>query len=100
MQDQERNALSTLYVRKDGLFAKIEEHIARSLGVGPVDSLSECQRREIAEEPEELTENWDMANVLSSSLSANSELQKPLQEHHEVCERIMDIRDTDLDKDD
>jgi hypothetical protein len=58
--------------------------------------LSDKRRAEIADEAEELTENWDMASLdnwdLNWDLEGKTKLQRLLAEHHEIGEHILDLQ--------
>jgi hypothetical protein len=101
--DQEKRrdevALDALYERKDKLFVGIEKLFAAQLGFD-FESLSADKKDEISDEAQELTENWDAADLEKGQLEASTEMQKLLKEHHEICELILDLRDRDIEDDD
>jgi hypothetical protein len=56
--------------------------------------LSDEQWEQIAEEVEELTENWDEAPCFDDwDLKPKTEMQRLLAEHHEIGESILDQQD-------
>jgi hypothetical protein len=88
----ELTALRAAYTAK---FDEICAVVAAHYGYDPNPAkLSDTQREQIADEVEELTENWDMAISLDDwDLEPKTELQRLLAEHHEIDERILDQQD-------
>jgi hypothetical protein len=48
----------------------------------------------LAEDAEELTDNWAAAEADNRLPSVTTELQRLLSEHQEICRRIIDVLDT------
>jgi hypothetical protein len=97
MKDEDQVALATLELRLSRKFDEIAEMISTDIGYGPLAALTEAQRQQVYEDAEEATESWDEADIAAStSLKVNTPLQKLLQEHLDMAEAIMDIRDADI----
>lgn len=98
--EDERNQLVGLHEQHAKKFDEICDFVADKLGYGPKDTLSEEQKARVVEEAEELTERWDEDVETSEdpeqwkkAAAPAQGLQALLAAHHELGERIMDIRD-------
>jgi hypothetical protein len=90
-------ALTALYAQEAALFASITTSLAAQLGLD-LEAMDEPDQMAIVEEAEELTANWQTAEI-DGCPTATTAFEKLLKEHHDVCERILDLRDTSLDED-
>jgi hypothetical protein len=100
-QEERRDevALDALYERKHRLFVEIEKLLAAQHGFD-LESLSADKKIEISNEAEELVGDWDTAETENGQQKADTEIQKLLKEHYEICELILDLRDKDIEDDD
>jgi hypothetical protein len=89
-------ALTALYAREAALFTSITTSLAAQLGID-LEALEEADQTAIVEEAEELTANWQTAEIDGSPV-ATTEFEKLLKEHHDVCEQILDLRAAFLDE--
>jgi hypothetical protein len=93
---EERDKLEKLYVLLDTKFNDICAHLAAALGYGAeVKSLPEDVVEQIAEEADELIDRWEEDVEMTQWEKASrpdAGIQQLLAEHHELSERILDIR--------
>jgi hypothetical protein len=94
-------ALKALYTRKGEAREKIERHLSKALGLN-FEALPLEERLRITGEAQELSDNWDEAQIDAGSESLDrfrldnpqlTELQKLLALHHEIDEQIWDLED-------
>jgi hypothetical protein len=84
----------TLRRALEAKFDEICAFLAAHYGLDPDPAkLSNEKRAQIADEAEELTENWDTACFDDWELQARTELQRLLAAHHEIRERILVLWD-------
>jgi hypothetical protein len=89
--DYALTALRKAHVAK---FDELCAFLAMQYGEDPNPAnLSDERRAEIADEAEELTENWDTTTTLDDwDLEVRTELQRLLADHHAISERILDLQ--------
>jgi len=56
-------------------------------------SLTKMDWERLAEDAEELTDNWATAEAENRLPSVTTELQRLLSKHQEICRRIIDVLD-------
>jgi len=83
--------VSELCAREVALFTLITKSLAARLGLD-LEALDESDQGALIEEAEELTANWQIAEIDGHPV-ATTEFEKLLKEHHDLCEQILDLRD-------
>jgi HPt (histidine-containing phosphotransfer) domain-containing protein len=98
--EEERGQLVELHEQLGKKFDEICDQLAKQLGHGDLATLSAGSKAQIVKEAEDLTEQWDSEPEMSDdpkiadqSIRPEPALQTLLAEHHELCERILDIQD-------
>jgi hypothetical protein len=91
MTKKQKKLLKKLQAEHGAKFDQICELVRKRLGYRKLSKLSDEERRQVVEEAEELTENWDRAVVEDRELQAKTKLQKLLAEHHEIGERLLTL---------
>ena len=99
--EEERGQLVEAHEQLGKKFDEICEQLAKQLGYSDLATLSVESKAQIEKHAEDLTEQWDSEPETSNdleiaaaqSISSDAALQTLLAEHHEFCERILDIQD-------
>lgn len=86
--------LKRLYRDRDAKFDEIVCRLGRELHPSTT-SLTKMERQRLAEDAEELTDNWATAEAEGKLPRASTELQRLLGEHQEICKRIIAILDSE-----
>ena len=99
---EERTQIKGLYIRLGKKFDEICEFLAKQAR-NDCAKLSDAEKSQIADEAQELIENWEsdveMSNdpkQWSKAASPEPGIQTLLAAHHELSERIQDIQDEAL----
>jgi tRNA G46 methylase TrmB len=92
--DARDNELKKLYRERDAKFDEIVSCLQRELHPDAA-SLTKTDWQQLAEDAEELTDNWASAEADNRLPGVTTELQRLLSEHQEICRRIIDILDTE-----
>jgi hypothetical protein len=91
--DTPRTRLEKLRIERDAKFDEIVSCLSRELYSGvPV---SEAHRNYLIEEAEVLTDSWAAAENNHRPLELSTALQILLNEHQEICKRIIEIIDSE-----
>lgn len=100
----ERDQLTELHQQRAMKFDEICCHMGQ---FGPEDALSDETKAAIADEAEEMTERWDEEVEMADDPARAKEvvtkdpiLRNLLANHHEIGERITDIHDSAIARDD
>jgi hypothetical protein len=91
------NELKKLYRQRDAKFDEIVACLVRELL--PNANLTKTDWQRLAEDAEELTDNWAAAEADKRPLEANTGLQRLLSQHQQICRRIIDMLDAGLAED-
>ena len=95
-----KSCSSNSWFKKRRNTAKSPRFSPPTLGYGQLGGLSGEQRDDLEQEVEDAIEEWDVAETEDEPPADKTLLQKLLKEHYEICEQIMDIRDSKLSDDD
>lgn len=97
--EEERGQLVEAHEQLGKKFDEICEELAKQLGYGDLATLSAESKAQIEKQAEDLTEQWDSEpemsddpEIAAQSIPPEAALQTLLAEHHELCERILDIQ--------
>jgi|SRR5215831_7955813 len=96
--DTSGTRLEKLRIERDAKFDEIVSCLSRELYSGVPDSgvpVSEADRNYLIEEAEILTDNWAAADNNHRPLELSTALQILLNEHQEICKRIIEIIDSE-----
>jgi hypothetical protein len=104
---EERNRLVELHEQRAKKFDEICEYLAKQLGYDNPATLSAELKAQLADEAEELTETWDSEvemsedpQIAEKSFHPEPGLQTLLAACQELGERILDIQDEAVSRDD
>jgi hypothetical protein len=87
------NELKRLYRERDAKFDEIVSCLQRELHPDAA-SLIKTDWLQLAEDAEELTNNWATAEADNKLPNVTTALQRLLSEHQGICRRIIDVLDT------
>lgn len=88
-----RERMEPYYQERSELATQMLQHIATQYGHGTLDEIDDTTRDALEKEIEELTVNWNVADVKNINLKPSTELQHLLEKYRLAGEWIVDIQD-------
>jgi hypothetical protein len=100
MNREQSGAIVRLHRERAVKFDEIVSSLAMDLGYGDPAMLSQDDKDTLSDEAEQTIELWEEDAEMADELpKAVTPLQILLSQYHELGERILEIRDQDLDRD-
>jgi len=102
MSDDRDRKLRDLEHRVDAVETKISEAICQQLGYGVLHRLDAERRREVEDETDDAIDRWEegrlAASISNQPMSGAHAIQRLLDEHYELEERIQKLRHRGVDE--